>query len=162
MKTMRKLALAAMTVVLLPACTAGLQRPEVELESVTLGSVGLRGGTLMANVRVQNPNRFTLRAEDLTYQLYLRDPSPEPGDSAWVRFADGRYDERLELRAGETRTFQVPIEFSFSDLGGAASQILRTGRLDYRATGSVRARTPFGSREVPFRKTGTFMVTGGR
>jgi LEA14-like dessication related protein len=153
---------------LLPACTAGLERPEVELEGLQIGSLGLTGGTLLANVRVENPNRFTLRGGDLRYQLFLKKPnssatsSAAAGDSAWVRIAEGTYEEDLEIRGHESRTFQVPIEFSFADLGSAASSIMRTGRVDYRATGTVDVRTPFGSREVPFRKTGTFMMAGTR
>ncbi|HEU0053184.1 MAG TPA: LEA type 2 family protein [Longimicrobium sp.] len=152
---------------LLPACTAGLQRPEVELEGVQLGSVGLTGGTLLANVRVQNPNTFTLRGEDLKYELYLRKPVgangvAATGDSAWTRIAEGTYDEKLEIGGRSTETFQVPIQFSFSDLGGAASSIIRTGRVDYRAVGTIDVRTPFGNRNVPFRKTGTFMMSGTR
>ena len=152
---------------LLPACTAGLERPEVDLEGLQIGSLGLTGGTLLANVRVENPNRFTLRGDDLRYELFLKKPNSSgsgaaAGDSAWVRIAEGTYEEDLEIRGHESRTFQVPIEFSVADLGSAASSIMRTGRVDYRATGTIDVRTPFGTREVPFRKTGTFMIAGTR
>ena len=160
-KRIRTLMVLAVAAMVLPACTAGFKRPEVELENVTIGSLGLGGGTLLANVRVTNPNRISVRAQDLRYQLYLR-RTGEAGDSAWAEFAQGTYDERMELGANETRTFQIPINFSFRDLGGAASGLLQTGRLDYRAVGTVDVRTPFGTREVPFRKTGTFLMTGAR
>ncbi|HET7234228.1 MAG TPA: LEA type 2 family protein [Longimicrobium sp.] len=144
--------------VALSACTGSVQRPEIELEGVTLGSVGLTGGTLIANVRVHNPNRFNLRANNLRYQLSLRRNAAAPGDSTWTRFADGVYPDTLNVRAGQTRTFPIPVSFSFSQLAGAGRSLMDYGRVDYRAQGTVDVRTPLGTREVPFHKTGTFMM----
>ncbi|HEX5726575.1 MAG TPA: LEA type 2 family protein [Longimicrobiaceae bacterium] len=146
---------------LLAACNAGLQRPEIELESVSLGSLGLRGGTLLVNVRVENPNRFELRANSVDYALHIRDTDEDAAaDSAWVEFARGTYDERITIGARETRVVSIPVEFTFSGLGGAAGELLRMGRFNYRATGTADVSTPFGSRAVPFRKTGIFTMSG--
>lgn len=146
------------------ACSGAVQRPEIELEGVTLGSVGLTGGTLVANIRVHNPNTFTLRANNLRYQLFLRRNAAASGDSAWARLADGVYPDTLNVRAGQTRTFAIPVSFGFGQLAGAGRSLLDYGRVDYRAQGTVDVRTPIGTREVPFAKTGTFMMgsTSGR
>lgn len=161
-KRLRNFALVALAAATLPACTAGMRRPEVELENISVGSIGLSGGTLLANVRVDNPNQFDLRGQDLRYELFVRRPDAAPGDSAWVRFAEGTYDERLEIPARGSRSFAIPVAFSFRELGSVAGSILGSGRLDYRAVGTIDVRTPFGTREVPFRKTGTFMMSGVR
>jgi LEA14-like dessication related protein len=145
-------------VMALTACSGTVQRPEIELEGVTLGSVGLSGGTLIANVRVHNPNRFNVRADNLKYQLFLRRNAAGPADSTWTRFAEGTYPDTLNVRAGQTRTFGIPISFSFGQLAGAGRSLLDYGRVDYRAQGTVDVRTPVGTREVPFRKTGTFVM----
>ena len=55
------------------ACT-GFRKPTIELEGIELGSVGLSGGTLLVNVRVENPNAMGFRAENLNYELFLRAP----------------------------------------------------------------------------------------
>jgi LEA14-like dessication related protein len=144
--------------VALSACSGTVARPEIELEGVTLGSVGLSGGTLVANVRVHNPNRFNLRADNLRYELFLRRNAASPGDSAWTRFAEGTYPDTLNVRAGQTRTFGIPISFSFGQLAGAGRSLMDYGRVDYRAQGTVDVRTPVGTREVPFRKVGTFTM----
>ena len=155
---MKKLAILALT--LLSAC-AGVRKPEVELEGISLGGLGLSGGTLLVNLEVKNPNSFGIRAERLLYDLYLRDTRRDAdGDSAWVSIAEGTYDEDIEIRGGETRDVRIPVDFSYSDLGSAARQLLRSGRFDYRATGSVDVRTSFGARTVPFRKTGTVYLSG--
>ncbi|HEU4452164.1 MAG TPA: LEA type 2 family protein [Longimicrobium sp.] len=158
----RSAAFAAL--MMLAACSGTVRQPEIELEGVTLGSLGLGGGTLNVNLRVHNPNRFAIRADDLKYRLFLRRPAEQQasaGDSAWVEFADGTYPDTISVRGGETRTFRVPVEFTFGALRGAAGSLLQTGRLQYRAEGTVDVRTPIGRREVPFRKTGSFTMSGG-
>jgi LEA14-like dessication related protein len=152
-RTTAALALAALAAT---ACTP--RRPDIELESVSLGSVGLAGGTLLANVRVHNPNRFTMKAENLRYQLFLRRNGTSSGDSTWTRFADGVYGDTLTVHAGETRTFPIPVSFSFGQLAGAGRSLLDYGRIDYRAQGTVDVHTPVGLRNVPFRKVGTFVM----
>lgn len=140
------------------ACT-GFRQPEIELESVELGSIGLTGGTMLVNVSVTNPNSFAARADHLRYELFLRSPGAA-ADGAWQRLAAGTHEEELVVRARETRVIQVPVDFRFSDLGAAGSSVLRTGRVDYRATGTARVRAAGISRDVPFRKTGSVMLLG--
>lgn len=152
-------ALAVMAAMILAGCSAAFKQPEVQLEGIELGGLGLRGGTLLVNVSVRNPNSFSLTADKIRYELLLKD-SQEPSDTAWKSFANGTYDRQVTVRGGRTETFQVPVEFSYAGLGGAATSLLRTGRFDYRARGTVVAKTPFGSREVPFRKSGTLLMSG--
>lgn len=142
------------------ACT-GFRQPEIELESVELGSIGLGGGTLLVNVAVTNPNAFGARADWLRYELFLRRPDAQQ-DGGWDRLAAGTYEEPLTIRARETRVVQVPVDFRYSDLGAAGAAVLRSGRFDYRATGTARVSAAGVSRDVPFRKTGSVMLVGSR
>jgi LEA14-like dessication related protein len=139
--------------------SAVFQQPEVRLEGVQLAGLGLRGGTLVFNVEVSNPNRFTLSAEELTYELSIAE-TESPGDTLWVDLASGTYAEPFSVGGGETASVQVPVEFTYAGLGGAASSILRAGTFSYRATGTVDVRTPLGSREVPFRRGGMVTLLG--
>ena len=141
-------------------CAGAFQRPEVELEGIGLGSIGLQGGTLNVNVLVRNPNSFGFQADRLDYQLFLRRPDAAPGDSAWTELAEGTYDEKIEIGARSTERVTIPVSFSFSDLAEARRSLLRSGSVQYRAVGTVDARTSFGHRRVPFRKTGTFTMSG--
>lgn len=149
---------AVVLLAVIGACT-GFRKPTIELEGVQLGSVGISGGTLLVNVRVENPNAIGFRAENLNYEMFLRSPS-DP--NAWDRLTSGTYDEEIVIGARETRTVQIPVAFRLSDLGPAASSVMRTGRLDYRVAGTVQVRAAGTSRTVPFRKTGTAMLLGGR
>lgn len=159
--TIRAALSLAMVLVLAGCGTFGFRQPEVTLEGVQLGGLGLRGGTLLVNVRVQNPNGFALNAERLRYDLALRD-TDQVGDTAWIDFAAGTFDQQFSIGARATETVQIPVEFSYSGLGSAASSILRNGTFHYRATGEVDVDTPVGTRAVPFRKRGTFTMAGSR
>ncbi|MBB4638582.1 LEA type 2 family protein [Longimicrobium terrae] len=161
----RALAVAAMLLLALSSACAGFRQPEIELENVSIGTLGLTGGSLMVNLRVTNPNPVGVRAEDLRYQLSLRAPGDTASSSRnanWIPVADGTYDEDVTIRANETRTVSIPVDFSYAELGPAFRSVLRSGRLDYRATGTVRVRAAGASRQVPFRKNGSVNVLGGR
>lgn len=161
--TKRMTAVPLLAMVLAASACGGVRKPVVELDSVELGSIGISGGTLIANVRVENPNPVAVRAEDLRYELFLRSPraGDESRDGAWERLAAGTYDERITVGANATEIVRVPVRFRFADMGPAVSSVLRTGRFDYRATGQVRVRAAGFARDVPFRKTGTVMLIGG-
>jgi LEA14-like dessication related protein len=159
LRTLRTAALAA--VVLLAGCGSIVHQPKVTLENVQIGGLGLRGGTLLVNLRVENPNGFTLSANQLTYDLAIRDPEASASpDTSWIDFANGVYDQPFSVGGHETRTVQVPVEFSYSGLGSASSALLRNGTFTYRARGSVDVKTPLGTQAVPFTKRGTFSMMG--
>src|SRR3712207_2744370 len=90
------------------ACTAGFRQPRVELEGMQVAGLGLTGGTVLVNLRIQNPNPVGFRAENLQYELFLRNAAAQ-GDSAWTRFAQGTYTERFTIGANDTETVQIPV-----------------------------------------------------
>jgi LEA14-like dessication related protein len=154
-------ALAVVTAVLLIAgCGSMFREPKITLENVRVGGLGLQGGTLLVSLQVENPNSFNLSSEALKYQLSVRDPSAL-GDTVWVDFASGSFDEPFTVRGGETKAIEIPVEFNYAGLGGASSSILRNGTFTYRALGSVDVHTPIGTRSVPFQKRGTVTMLGG-
>jgi LEA14-like dessication related protein len=156
-----------MVVVMLALLTAGcsassiFRQPEVTLENVQIGGLGLSGGTLVVDLKIVNPNRFSLSADALDYALALSDPAAA-GDTAWVDLATGTYDQKISVGARDSARVQIPVGFSYSGLGAAAGSMLRRGTFTYRATGTVHANTPLGARAVPFRKRGTVTMMGTR
>lgn len=139
----------------LAACGGPVFRqPQVTLNDVRLGGLGLSGGTLLVSLHVVNPNRFALNANQLRYELSLSGAG-DSADTTWVDFAEGTYDQPFSVPAGDSATVQVPVEFSYSGIGSAASGLLRRGTFTYRARGTVDLRTPLGGYDVPFSKRGT-------
>ncbi len=146
----------------LNGCLGAIYRqPVVTLESVQLGGLGLTGGTLLVNLGVMNPNSFALNANQLQYSLQLGDADVAE-DTVWLDFADGVYERGFTVNARDSATVQIPVEFSYAGLGGAASSILRSGTFNYQARGAVDVNTPLGTRQVPFRKKGVFTLLGNR
>lgn len=145
---------------LLGGCGSAFTQPEVTLEGVQIGGLGLSGGTLLVDLQIINPNRFALNANRLDYELSLRRPG-EPADTSWIEFSRGMHEEPFTVAAGDTAYLQVPVEFSYAGIGNAALSILRSGTFGYRASGSVDVRTPLGSYAVPFNRRGTVSLLGG-
>jgi LEA14-like dessication related protein len=153
---------ALLFALLLAGCGSSVyKQPQVTLEGVQIGGLGLRGGTLMVHLEIVNPNRFALNASQLNYDLALRDPS-QPNDTTWVDFASGVHDVPFSVAAGDTARVQIPIEFSYAGIGSAANSLLRSGTFTYRASGVVDVRTPLGSYGVPFNRRGTVTLMGTR
>jgi LEA14-like dessication related protein len=140
------------------ACSSMVRQPEVRLESVRVGGIGLRGGTLYAQVHVSNPNGFDLETESITYDFQVANP-----DSAgkWVSFARGTVEERVRVRGNNATVIEVPIEFRYDDLGGAVRSIIDRGTLNYRVSGDVNLAEPVG-RTFPYTKTGVVSLSGVR
>lgn len=159
-RSVRAASAALLAVLLLAGCGSMFKEPTITLQSVRVGGLGLRGGTLLVNLSIENPNGFALSSEALKYQLSVRDPSAI-GDTVWVDFANGSFDEAFTVRGGETKEVEIPVEFNYAGLGGASSSILRNGTFTYRALGSVDVHTPIGTRTLPFQKRGTVTMLGG-
>ena len=140
------------------ACSSVVRQPEVRLESIRVGGIGLRGGTLYAQVYVANPNGFDVETRSVTYDLQVEDP-----DSAgkWLTFSQGTLNEAIRVRSKGSTVIEVPIQFRYDDLGGAFRSILDTGTFNYRVQGDVRLSEPVG-RTVPYSKKGVFTMSGTR
>jgi LEA14-like dessication related protein len=143
---------------LLGACASAVRQPEVRLDGVRVGGIGLRGGTLYALVEVTNPNGFELETRSLTYDLQVAHP-----DSAgqWISFSQGTLDDPIRVGSNRSTVIEVPIQFRYDDLGGAMRSVLDTGTFNYRVRGDVRLSEPFG-RTIPYAHTGTVSLMGAR
>ena len=154
--------MSVLVALLLSGCGGRMFRqPQVTLENVQIAGLGLRGGTLLVSLQVVNPNRFALNANQLNYALQLNDPQAA-GDSTWLDFAQGTYEEPFSVAAGDSARVEVPVEFTYAGLGGAAGSLMRSGTFTYRASGTVDVRTALGSYAVPFNKRGTITLLGAK
>ncbi|MEX2570538.1 MAG: LEA type 2 family protein [Gemmatimonadota bacterium] len=154
-----RLFVATLLLLALASCGSAFRQPDVRLQNVQLAGLGLRGGTLVVELEVTNPNRFSLNANELRYQLAIADIESER-DTVWLDFASGTYSEPFDVGAGETTEVRVPVEFTYSGLGGATTSLLRAGTFNYRASGTVDVSTPLGTYDVPFRRGGTVSLLG--
>ncbi len=141
----RRLLLA---VLMVTACsTLGLQRfqdPTIELDRVLVRSVTLSGGMVDVGVRVFNPNGHPIRATEMGVNLRV----------AGVPLGEIHHDQPFELPKHEAVWLTFPLEFQWRGVGAAARSALTDGRVAYALAGTVRIRTHWGERTVPFRRDG--------
>jgi LEA14-like dessication related protein len=151
----RNVVLAVLFGVSLAACSR-MEPPTVEPTGVRCSGIGLRGATLLVDLRVENPNTFAIEIDSITVAFEASNPS-EPG--TWTPVTHGASREKLVIEGGGHATAAIPVELSYSDLGTPASAILDKGTLNYRINGEVMVREP-SHRSTPFSKTGSVSLAG--
>lgn len=123
--------------------------PAVALSSVTVESLGLRGGTLELGLEVDNPNAFDIRGLALQVGIELEG----------VSFGEARLDHPFILPGQQTTTVLVPVRFEWAGLGAAARSALSYGEINYAMRGGATVGTPIGRRRVPFARHGRIPLT---
>jgi LEA14-like dessication related protein len=126
-------------------------QPEVRLETVRLGSLGLSGGTLYAGLIVTNPNTYELRSSALRFTLEMRGPASS--DENWMRIAEGELDRELSIMEGDSAVIEIPVDFNWSGVGTGLRSVIERGHVNYRLAGDLTVIRPV-RRSVPFRRTG--------
>lgn len=154
---MRRLSLiAAVTIAGLAAACATLGRaafkePVVALKDVRVNGLGLNGGSLDILLNVYNPNHFNLDATRITYKLFV-DTIP---------LGTGAADSEFTVSQGDTTQVRLPLSFTWSGVGQAASALMRTGTVDYRVVGDLTVGSSLGTFTLPYDRTGHFSSLGG-
>ena len=123
--------------------TSPVAPPEVSLAGLGFGRPGMFEQELRVDLRVSNPNDFSVPIESLRFDLEINE----------LRFAQGRTSEEFELPAlGET---VVPVTVTVPT-GELVERVMQLGveqRLDYRLSGAAEIGSLFGL-SVPFEREG--------
>ena len=127
------------------------EEPVVQFKSLRLNGLGVTGGSLDVVLNIYNPNGFKLEATQLTYNLVM--------DS--VHIADGVLDSDFVVQSGDSSEVVIPVNFTYSGLGRAGSELLRSGTVNYRVRGDVTVGTPLGNFTRPYDQTGRFSPLRG-
>jgi hypothetical protein len=135
-----RLALAAVSLLMLQACAAGLgnlsaliQPPRFEQipgRDAEVRVNGLSGAGVRIWTRVTNPNTFGVRLGTLKGTLFLDD----------ARAAEADFPLGLDLRGGADAELPIDISVNFNDLpglGGVARRILNRQSVPYRLDGTI-------------------------
>jgi len=150
MKRIAMFGMAAVAVAVIGCSALGraaFQNPVVNLRDVRVLGLGTQGGQLEVQLGVYNPNNFRLDATRMTYRVFV-------GDS--VGLASGAVDTRQTVQATDSTIVKIPVSFTYSGLGAAATQLLRTGAVNYRVLGDVTVGSAVGNFTVPYSASGTF------
>jgi LEA14-like dessication related protein len=145
---------------LLAGCVGRVRQPEVELTAVKLNGLGLRGGSLMAELEIKNPNSFDVETRSITYDLQVSDRDSSNKET-WIQFAKGTVEDKIKVGDHGTTKVQIPIDFNYNAVGGAIRSIMDRGTFNYRVEGVVSLREPM-SRNIPYRQVGNISLQGAR
>ncbi len=151
-------AAAALVLAAAAACSHAFRQPTVELTGVKLGGIGIQGGLLYADLRVDNPNGYDLKANGLSYDLQLRDPDDPQG---WVPVSRGTYDEEVKVPARGQALVEIPVEFSYAGANAAVRSVLSRGTFTYKVSGTVGVKEPIET-TVPYHHQGVITMQGAQ
>jgi LEA14-like dessication related protein len=145
---------------LLAGCIGRVRQPEINLTGVRLSGLGLRGGSLLAELEIKNPNGFDVETRSITYDLQVSDRDAENKET-WIQFAKGTLEDKIKVADHGTTKVQIPIEFKYDAVSGALRSIMDRGTFNYRVEGTVALKEPL-SRSIPYRHSGNISLQGAR
>lgn len=141
-------------IIVAAACGELVRAPVVELTGVRVRSIGLRGATLLARLEIDNPNRFAIETDSITFHFEASDVR-QPG--SWKRVTSGTNVQQHRVEKQGQAEVEIPIDFAYSDLGTPLRSLLERGAFDYRLSGVVFVKKPVRKR-VPFTKEGSLTI----
>src|SRR5690554_1704208 len=109
-----------------------IEKPKVQLHSISLQKLENAGATLLVGIEVENPNRFALRVKKLQYEAEL----------GGRRLATGEIENPLEVASHSKAVVEIPVAVKFTDLFSSVIDFI--GRMNqkdkkthYRVKGTV-------------------------
>ncbi len=150
-----KLIAATVAVFAISACASlgrgVFQEPIVNFKNLQIRGLGLTGGSMDVYLSIYNPNGFRLDATRLTYNVAV-------GEN---QLGTGALDSRFTVQEKDSTEVRIPIDFTYSGIGGAARQMMQSGSVPYTVRGDVTVATPLGNFTRPYSGSGRFSAFGG-
>jgi LEA14-like dessication related protein len=106
---------------------ADVREPDVRFQNMSVQQITFDGVTLLFDFEVTNPNRFSVSAEQYSYEFFINDES----------FIRGLQEEPLRIERESTDLIQVPVSLTFSEVYRTFGSVLRQDRLSYQLTTEV-------------------------
>lgn len=149
----RLFALAAFSVLLVGArCSAVFEKPELQFRGIQVNSIGFDGASVEILVYVYNPNAYRLGVDRLSYDLAIENVHWGVGSTAVPMAVEGR----------NSATLRLPLQVSWSRLGDAGREALRTGSVNYGVSGEMTLETSLGAVNLPYSESGRFSIFTGQ
>lgn len=142
-------AAAAVLLLALSGCStlglAGIEKPEVRLMGVDVGSVGLDSAELLFDFNVDNPNARDLVLDGVAYRLNVEG----------ARLLDGRRGQRTEILSRRDNRVTLPVTVRYDDLARALRSLRRDDRPSYELLADFEFDAPVvGTLVVPVTQRG--------
>ena len=103
-----------------------IKLPSIELDALKLNQLGFTGAELELDIRLDNPNGFSMILEKLNYQLLV-------GGQQWV---SGAAQQPVEVTKKGESLLSIPISLNFLQVGQSVYQMLNGDQeLNYELKG---------------------------
>ncbi|MCL2093409.1 MAG: LEA type 2 family protein [Treponema sp.] len=125
--------------------SSALQDPLVSLHSAEISSFTITEASVLALVRVENPNPFEIPFPEIGWQLFLNDNS----------FISGTIRNNQNIRARSATLIEVPVSLNYLDIVNTFSSLRGRTQLNYRVALRARFSLPLlRDREWPLEYSG--------
>lgn len=135
----------------LSGCASVVRAPEVVILDVRLASLGLSGGAAALVLEIDNPNRFALQMDGLSYRIQISGGSNTP---SWETLAEGRIEQQVRIEGRDATQVTVEVPFRYSAIGTALGALVQGRGVPYRLEGEVLGRGLGVNRSLTFRSEG--------
>lgn len=125
-----------------------LRVPQVEVAKIDVKGVNFSGADIRLGFRVKNPNGINLDLQALDYALTV----------AGSQVANGKLPSALSVPAKGQGAFDADVRVSFLQAQTAAQAITTKSSADYSLSGTLAAKTPWGSVSTPYVKSGSVRI----
>src|SRR5256886_12445654 len=120
------------------------QDPQIQLQEITVTSLGLSGGTMDLVFDVYSPNDYRIRSTRIEVGVDLES----------THFGDAYLERPLDLSPTNHSRVVVPVRFEWVGVGAGARALLTKRALGYGLTGTVLLETPLGDQRVTLHGSG--------
>jgi LEA14-like dessication related protein len=117
-----------------------VEKPKIDLDHVAVRDTNLNGTTAVFFVRVQNPNSFALKVDDIAYRVFL----------AGEEFAKSSTGQTTTVPAKGESLVEIPLPVSYAKVVGGLQALLMSKPVDYRIEGDAKMSLF----SIPFKKEG--------
>ncbi|MBA4367055.1 MAG: hypothetical protein C0403_05380 [Desulfobacterium sp.] len=121
-----------------------IQKPTVELDSVSMKDISLLDCTAVFRFRVTNPNSINLNLESLCYRLRIDGQD----------FIKGDFQVAIHLPANAAQAVDLPIRINYLELFRSVSEVAQQDTHNYEISGTVG----MGLFDVPYSHQGTLAL----
>jgi LEA14-like dessication related protein len=123
--------------------------PQVQLNSVAIGKLGVDQVSASATLQLKNTNQFALELTKLGVVFAL----------GGLDVGSSKVANPVKLPAGHITTVEIPLTFSPRRAGIGIVNLLKGDQIAYQVSGSIDANTRFGPLALPFSHIGNTKVT---
>lgn len=125
-----------------------LKLPKIKLDSLKLKGVNISGANLLLNVKVDNPNAFSMILNKMNYQFDVNGRS-------WI---SGLAEEATQITEKGEGIIQIPISLNLLQMGTSVRQLLKgDSDINYKFGGEMDLATSLpllGEIKLPFDREG--------